>query len=309
MRASVTRNVARTEDRIGRLSSPPSGKRGLRFAGGGGRLAQDGSFVRSRQGPAIASGEVRVREGSCTPHRGRDRSPRRAHGESREPSSLSPVRNRKARTRGCPPAQVGVSLDGRRVRSSWAVESSQDASNGFLAVAGEETSRRPIGMRRLANAQLERSTRQARRPLLRTGSCAEGARLQAQLSRPVETGCSTRWMRCALEVVLGFAGWNISAIVGPREGPARDRRKRGHDDAAGRSAIRQSTDSDQKPKPLGCLAPGLCKKGCRPTRHVRSSSTLPNPERRRRAEPAEHQKPSRWSSEASVFGRKSVPDA
>lgn len=45
---------------------------------------------------------------------------------------------------------------------------------------------------------------------------------------PGRTGRSTRSQNgVRSKSCLGFAGWNISAIVGPREGPARDRRKRG----------------------------------------------------------------------------------
>lgn len=110
-----------------------------------------------------------------------------------------------------------------------------------------------------------------------------------------------------LEVVIVFAGWNISAIAGPREG------RLGIEGSAVVTQDRAESDStvddsDQKPKTIGCLAPGLFRKGCEPTRHVRSSSAFPNPGRGRCAEPAGHQKPSRWSSEASVSGRKSVPD-
>jgi hypothetical protein len=92
------------------------------------------------------------------------------------------------------------------------VESSWYASNGFLAVAGEETLLRPFVNRRLENAD----PRKADAPRTTTPPAdrvvCRGRRLQAQLSRPVEPG-ARHDEGSVIEVVIVFAGWNISAIV------------------------------------------------------------------------------------------------
>jgi hypothetical protein len=77
---------------------------------------------------------------------------------------------------------------------------------------------------------------------------------------PGRTGRSTRWKQCTRSRGRS-ADWNISAVVGSREGSTRNRTKRGHDARTGWSTIRQIDDPERRTKTWISFTPGLFRKG------------------------------------------------